>query len=248
MPVIINEHQGAVEVVLNWPEVHNSLRPDDAETLRVALVQQTMRRDINAVVISGTGKSFCSGANLPSIVELVKGGRETVEKTIYAAYQGLFRAIAASPVPVISAVDGAAIGLGADLAFATDVTFAGSKGWISQGWMAAGLIPATGGTLYVARRGGPQAVWRFLTAGKCDAAAAEKLGLVIAVPDGRTAALEMAGKLAAMPGDRVRATRELSRIGSLEDHWRIALQHQVEFLLDPQFPVRAAKLLSRSSS
>ena len=163
-------------VVLDWPDSRNALGPNEARMLRLAF-ESVAGGSAGAIVLSARGNAFCSGGNLRAIIDLVKRGPDTIRETIYAEFQGLFRAIERSSVPVIAAVDGPAVGLGCDLAMAADVTFIGERGWFSQGWIAAGLIPATGGTRLIARRGGGQAIWQFLTEPKIGPARAAEMGL-----------------------------------------------------------------------
>jgi len=125
----------------------------------------------------------------------------------------------------------------------TDVTFMGERAWIAQGWIKAGLIPATGGTLYVAKRGGQQAVWRLLQADRVDAKTAESWGLAIACENARDAALAMAEKITLFPRGPLLAQTSLSRNTHPENHLEEALEHQVEFLTSSEFEARAKALL-----
>lgn len=174
MGIVTRKHgEGVIEVTLDWPDILNAMGPEQARETRTALEAAFAGEDVGAVVLSANGKGFCAGGNLPAIVKLAKGGPDAVRETIYGEFQALFRTIRASPVPVIAAVDGAAVGFGCDLAIAGSATFIGQSGWLRQGWAQVGLIPATGGTFYAAQRGGAQAVWRLLAADRVDGATAE---------------------------------------------------------------------------
>ncbi|MBW7862450.1 MAG: enoyl-CoA hydratase/isomerase family protein [Rhodocyclaceae bacterium] len=246
MPAHLNHHGPVAEVTLDWQEVRNAIGPNEARELRQALEQAVRAPEVGALVLSGAGKAFCAGGNLPALLEVIRaGGKPAIHETIYTEFQGVFRAIDSSPVPVITAVDGPAVGWGCDLALAGSATLIGSKGWLAQGWIKAGLVPATGGTLYTLRRAGPQAVWRMLAADRVDGPTAEQWQLAIACEDARSAALEMAARLAALPRAALRATRQLASIDSFDEHLKIALKHQADFLTDPEFEARAAKLLGR---
>jgi enoyl-CoA hydratase/carnithine racemase len=245
MALIERKHGAVVEITLDWPEVRNAVGPGEGRELRLALERATADETVGAVVLSANGKAFCSGGKLPEIVELASGGPAAVESAIYGEFQGVFRAIRSSPTPVIAAVDGPAIGFGCDLALAGAVTLVGAQGWLAQGWMRAGLIPATGGTLYVAERGGPLAVWKLLAADRVDGPTAERWGLAIACERARDAALEMAAKFAAMPRGPLKALVELSRIGEPQAHLARALEHQTGFITDPGFAEAARVLLAR---
>lgn len=245
MPVITQRHGDVVEIILDWPEVRNALGPAAGRELRLALETIISDLTVGTIVLSARGNAFCAGGNLPEILRSAAAGAEAVRATIYGEFQGIFRAIRQSPVPVITAVDGPAIGLGCDLAIAGNVTFIGANGWISQGWIKAALIPATGGTLYVASRGGEQAVWRLLAADQVDGPTAESWGLAIACDNARSRSLDMAAKLASLPRKPLRAVTRLSRIDDTGEHLRMALDYQIGFITDPEFAQFAKDLLSR---
>jgi enoyl-CoA hydratase/carnithine racemase len=243
MGIRTTHHGEVTEVTLDWPDIRNALGPAQGRELRLALEQAMAAPDVGAIVLSATGKAFCAGGNLPEILRLAQGGAETVRRTIYEEFQGVFRALRESPVPVITAVDGPAIGFGCDLALAGNATFIGAQGWIAQGWIRAGLIPATGGTLYVRQRGGDQAVWRLLAADRVDGPTAQAWGLAIACEQARDAALAMATRLAGYPRGPLKAMQQLARIGEPDAHLEAALAHQIGFITDPGFEGFAKRLL-----
>jgi enoyl-CoA hydratase/carnithine racemase len=243
MGVLTRNIDQVVEITLDWPDIRNALGPVEAAELRQALEAANADGSVAAIVLSANGKAFCAGGNLPEIVRLAAGGKAVVRDTIYREFQGAFRAIRESKVPVIAGVDGAAVGFGCDLAIAGAMTFIGKHGWLAQGWAKLGLVPATGGTLYAIERGGPQAMWRLLTADRVDGPTAEAWGLGIACEDGRAAALAAAARLAALPGEAVRAITHLAGLPEMERHWETALAYQAEFLTSPAFAARAAALL-----
>ncbi len=243
MGVLTSRHADVVELILDWPAIRNALGPSEGRELRLALEAATTDPTVAAVILSSSGKAFCAGGNLPEIVRLAEGGEDAVRTTIYGEFQGIFRAITKSPVPIIAAVNGPAVGFGCDLALAGEVTFIGNKGWLAQGWAKAGLIPATGGTLYVARRGGPQAVWRLLGADRVDGATAEQWGLAIACEDAREDALAMAATLGALPRAGLRAVTDLARISDRDAHLAAALTYQADFITGPDFAIRARAII-----
>jgi enoyl-CoA hydratase/carnithine racemase len=243
MPLLIQRDGAVTELALDWPEVRNALGPLEGRELRLALEAAVADESLAAIVISARGKAFCAGGNLREIVRLAQQGADAVRASIYGEFQGIVRAIRGSPVPVIAAVDGAAVGFGCDLSLAGNVTFIGAQGFISQGWVKAGLIPATGGTLYVAQRAGQQAVWRLLAADRVDGPTAESWGLAIACDNARSSALAMAATLAALPRQPVRAVTQLSRIEDPGEHLARALEFQIGFITGSEFARMVKTLL-----
>lgn len=233
------------ELALAAPEVRNAIGPEEARELRLAIETISASETVHAAILTHRGSSFCAGGNLKKILDLVAGGREKVTDVIYSEFQGLFRAIEAMRQPLICAVDGPAVGLGCDLALAADLTFFGKDASIAQGWAALGLVPAPGGTRSVVRKGGSPALWRLIIEGPMDATQAQANNLGVAVDNALDAARTTAQRIAALPAEAIAATRHLSRIDAFEEHLATALSYQRNFLTDPAFAAKAAKLLSR---
>ena len=246
MPVGIDHQNGITELTLNWPETGNALGPTEARQLRMAFAGIASDACTRVAVLSARGAVFCSGGNLHAITELVKGGADIVRTAIYGEFQELFRNVRDCPVPLFAAVDGPAIGLGADLALAADTVFIGNAGWLKQGWISLGLIPATGGIMDFGRHTAANMFWPFVAASRVTAAEAQSMGLASAVPEGRAAALELAETLAGLPGPQIRALKKLMKIRDPDTHLAAALDDQVRFLTDPAFIERASALLRRS--
>lgn len=243
MGVITRRHGAVAEVTLDWPEVRNALGPMQGRELRLALEAALADPAVGALVLSAEGKAFCAGGNLREILALGRDGPDAVRDKVYGEFQGIFRAITTARVPVITAVEGPAVGFGCDLALAGSATFVGPRGWLAQGWIKAGLIPATGGTHYVKRRGGQQAVFRMLAADRVDGATAEQWNLAIAAEDARGAALKMARTFAAFPRGALEAVVHLAGIDEPAAHLAAALDYQVGFLTHPDFADFAATFL-----
>jgi enoyl-CoA hydratase/carnithine racemase len=246
---VLVSRQGPVAVVtMQWPEQRNALGPEEASEVAAALEEAASPLETSGVVLTGEG-AFCAGGNLKGAVSRRSMSPEERRTLVYGAYQGLIRTLVELPLPTVAAVDGAAVGMGLDIALACDTRFVGPDGWLSQGWGRVSLVPATGGVLLLGLRS-PNALWRLLEdQPRLDAATAEALGVAeSALP---TTALqrsvERVEKLSSMTRASLQAYAELSRDHlrrHLDDHMQLGLRHQLGLLADPDFAARVSKALS----
>jgi enoyl-CoA hydratase/carnithine racemase len=251
MGVTVETKDRAVIVTMRWTERRNALGPDEAVAVGDAIEKAAASDDARALVFTGEG-AFCAGGDLASFAHV--SATHTVEEirtTVYGKVQRIVRLLRDFPLPTIAAVDGAAVGLGADLALACDTRFLGPKGWLRQGWGTAGLISATGGTWFVekARRG---MLWELLAdQPKLDAAAAVERGLADDAGSAETAlaaALDRAEKLAAVPRDVLSAYAALSRPAGwpADDYFETCADYQSRFIGSERFRTMAAEILGRA--
>jgi 2-(1,2-epoxy-1,2-dihydrophenyl)acetyl-CoA isomerase len=162
----------------------------------------------------------------------------------------MIRSIRDSPVPIISAVDGAAVGLGMDLALAADLCFVGPKGWLRQGWGQAGIIAGTGGVSFLqAIR--PGLLWKLLASQeRLDAQLCHELGIAeIGSPTALDAARECAASLATLGRDVVNAYTRLARpcTWPSEDHFNMCAEIQARLIGSENFRELAARVLASSA-
>lgn len=179
---IISETSGDVVILtLNRPAVMNALTSSLRRELLDAITRagQTAR----ALVLTGAGRAFCSGQDLADATGL---GATDMERLLREEYEPLLNAIYDCPIPTICAVNGAAVGAGANLALAADVVIAAHSASFSQSFTRIGLIPDAGGTYWLPRQiGMPRAMGAALFADKISAPQAAAWGMIFeAVPDG----------------------------------------------------------------
>ena len=161
-------------VTLNRPDVMNALSTQMRAEITDAVLEGG--KSARVVVLTGAGKSFCSGQDL--------GDRATaanldLERTLRDEYVPMLRAIFDCPVPTISAVNGAAAGAGANLALAADVVIATESAFFLQAFTRIGLIPDAGGTYYLPRQMGmAKALGAALFADKITARQADDWGMI----------------------------------------------------------------------
>jgi len=133
-------------------------------------------KDARVLVLTGKGRAFCSGQDLS---DRANAANLDMERTLRDEYGPMLRAIFDSPIPTISAVNGAAAGAGANLALAADVVIASESAYFLQAFTRIGLIPDAGGTYWMTRgMGAAKAMGAALFADKISAKQADDWGLI----------------------------------------------------------------------
>jgi 2-(1,2-epoxy-1,2-dihydrophenyl)acetyl-CoA isomerase len=155
------------------------------EALKAAAVGPEAKR---AVVITGEGRGFCSGANLqtgPNGAKLEPGGKLDAGAALEAVLNPMVSAIRDLPIPVVTAVNGAAAGIGCSIGLMGDLIVCGEGGYFLQAFRRLGLVP-DGGSTYILPRmvGKARAMEMMLLGEKILSAQALEWGLVNrVVPD-----------------------------------------------------------------
>jgi enoyl-CoA hydratase/carnithine racemase len=174
------------------------------------------------MVLTGSGGSFCSGADLKEALADLDRGLSLGERL--APFQAAIRSIAGAPQPVLAAVDGAAVGFGADLALACDLRLLSERAYIQEKFVGIGLMPDGGGTYHLARLIGPGRALELLMLGeKVEASRALELGLANRVHPAASLfdeALALARRLADGPPlalARIKQATRLSLGGTLDE-------------------------------
>ncbi|MEU6538012.1 enoyl-CoA hydratase-related protein [Streptomyces sp. NPDC047000] len=201
-------------LTLSRPETLNALTPGMRERVIALLSEASADPDVRAVVVTGTGRGFCAGADLrggtTATGERVVGD---VSRMLRLGAQRLIAAVLDCEKPVLAAVNGTAAGLGAHLALACDLVLAAESARFVEVFVRRGLVPDAGGAYLLPRLIGPQRAKELMFFGDAlPAPEAERLGLVNrVVPDAeleKTAA-EWATRLAAGPTRALALTKQL---------------------------------------
>lgn len=200
--VSIESVQGVAWLRFNRPDTLNAVSTAALSALAAALEES---RDADAVVITGAGRAFCTGADL---------GTDVTGETVAAA-GAVVSLIAAIPAPVIAAVNGPAAGVGASIAFACDVVLAAESAFFLLPFLPLGLVPDGGATHTVVTAAGRIRAGRMAFGGeRIPAALAAEWGLVgETVPDADLISRvdEMAARLCSAPRAAVSETKRLLR-------------------------------------
>lgn len=165
---------------LNDEKTFNSLNKTALRELRTFVHDGSRDENVRCLAISGRGKAFCSGQNLKDAMSFSDPDEERViQRIVIDYYNPLVKEIAQARKPVISLVNGPAVGAGAMLALICDFTLATESSYFSQAFVNIGLIPDTGGTYWLPKLlGRQQANYLAFTGKKITATDAKKLGLI----------------------------------------------------------------------
>ncbi|GAA4644013.1 enoyl-CoA hydratase/isomerase [Pontixanthobacter gangjinensis] len=168
------EREGPLMVItLNRPERLNAMAPGMADEIGNAFYDLG---DARAVLITGEGKGFCSGADLSARSSDSKGGSH---QALQNHYNPAINQVLRAPVPVICAVNGPAAGVGCSLALAADFTIASKSAYFLQAFVNIGLVPDGGSTWLLTRAIGRARATRMMMLGeKISGEQAEDWGLV----------------------------------------------------------------------
>jgi enoyl-CoA hydratase/carnithine racemase len=150
-PIVCEVAGAAVWLRLNRPEVLNALGPESVAGLHAGLEAAAFNPEVRSVVITGTGRAFCAGADL----NVGSGDDGHAEVTQFVeSVSALLRRIETYPKPVIAAVNGIALGGGFELVLACDIVVAAAGARLGDGHAVYGFVPAGGATVRLPRRVG----------------------------------------------------------------------------------------------
>jgi 2-(1,2-epoxy-1,2-dihydrophenyl)acetyl-CoA isomerase len=216
------ERDGAVAVVtLNRPERRNALTVELKEALLAALTEVAADGAVRAVVLTGTGKSFCVGQDLGEHVESLRGNASTSFSTVERHYNPIVRTLATMPKPVVCAINGGAVGAGLGFALACDLRVAAEGATFATAFSAIGLTADSGLSATLTHSlGAARAIELLLLGEPFDAAHALASGLVRAVVPADEvlgAALALAQRLAAGPTLAYAEIKKAVAIGAVSD-------------------------------
>ncbi|MBX7497185.1 enoyl-CoA hydratase/isomerase family protein [Qipengyuania sp. 6B39] len=163
-------------ITLNRPERLNACPPEMADEIFDAIRNLG---DARAVLLTGEGRAFCSGADLSARGERSVTGGEGAFQSLTKHYNPMVQTLATLPVPVVSAVQGPAAGVGCSIALAADFVLAGKSGYFLQAFVNIGLVPDGGSSWMLPRLVGTAQATRMMMLGeKIHGEEAERIGLI----------------------------------------------------------------------
>ncbi|HKR63333.1 MAG TPA: enoyl-CoA hydratase/isomerase family protein [Thermoanaerobaculia bacterium] len=179
--LLLESNDGVLTVTLNRPEVHNAFN-DELIAEAVDLFSSIDAAAIRAVVLQGTGKNFCAGADLNWMSRMVSYTRdENVRDSSQLAK--MYALMNECPVPLVGRIHGAAIGGGVGLVSVCDIAIAARETQFGLSEVKLGILPAVISPYVIGKIGQSHARALFLTGERFNAERAQQIGLVHRVVD-----------------------------------------------------------------
>jgi 2-(1,2-epoxy-1,2-dihydrophenyl)acetyl-CoA isomerase len=196
---------GVAVITLSDPSTLNAAGLDLMNELGAAVDAAIADPSVRAIVLTGEGRGFCSGANLSGGGATGRGGDapDGPNQALLQIYNPFVSKLRRSPKPLVAAVNGVAAGVGVSLALACDLVVAAESSYFLLAFRRIGLVPDGGATWMLPRLVGKARAMELMLLGeKLPAATALEWGLINrCVPDAETLpkALELAQALASGP-------------------------------------------------
>ena len=222
MSLLTIEKRGHVAILtLNRPDAMNALgMPGDGDQIQAVCEEINDDAEVRCVVLTGAGRAFSAGGDVKAMkaregafggsgVQIRDGYRRNIHRVVRSIY-GL-------EVPSIAAINGAAIGLGMDVACMADIRIAADTAKMGVTFLKLGLIPGDGGAWLLPRTiGMSRAAEMLFTGDVIDAATAAAWGLVsrvVPAAELMDAAIALAEKIAQQPPHALRLAKSLLKQG-----------------------------------
>lgn len=247
--VRVTDHGGVRVLTLDRPERRNALDLDDRRELVVALRAASADPQCRALILTGSGEVFSAGGDISSMSSDPVVARARLDLANQVA-----RELVGTDLPVISAVEGGAFGLGLSLACAGDLVVAGASASFAASFARIGLVSDTGLSWTLPRRVGPgRARTMLLTARTVRADEAHRIGLVDELVEDGSAldrALELATQVGSLSAPATAATKRMMVHcdDPLDEMLDLEARVQVELLAGADFAEGRDAFLERRSA
>lgn len=239
-PLLVKRRDDRVVATLNRPDKRNAI--DQATIDALHALCEELEAEPRTLILTGAGGVFASGADIAQLRE------RRAADALAGINANAFVRINELPMPVIAAVDGWALGGGAELAFAADIRIATPDARFGNPETGLGIIPAAGATWRLKEIVGEARAAELLLTGRIvDAAEALSIGLITGVhpaADLLTEAHAIADRIAKNDRDATIATKRVLR-APRADHPRVDLESQAVLFESPEKHRRMTEFLER---
>jgi 2-(1,2-epoxy-1,2-dihydrophenyl)acetyl-CoA isomerase len=201
--VTLERRGGELRITLNRPDSMNAWDKQLGTELLEAVREAAADDAVRAVVVTGAGRAFSSGADLRAGFDPTPEGHPDVQTVLHERYHPIIRGLRELPKPVLAAVNGPAVGIGCSLALACDLIVARESAYFLLAFVNIGLVPDGGSSLLVPERVGlARAAEMAMLGERVGARQALEWGLinrVVADDEFERAVDDLAARLAAGP-------------------------------------------------
>ncbi|HEX7264121.1 MAG TPA: enoyl-CoA hydratase [Candidatus Dormibacteraeota bacterium] len=226
----VHVENGVGLIQLNRPEKMNAIGAVTRKQLSEAIKQVERDDDVRVVVLTGSGRAFCSGADVTEMAQ--EGGMrspEDVGNVLRNEYMPMLTRLRTMPKPVIAAMNGPAVGIGASYALACDIRIAVPEAYLLEAFVNIGLAPDGGVSWLLPRMAGTGVAYEMFFTGKpLSATDAHRLGIINRlVPADRLEAevRELAAQLVSQPRQAMAAAKRAVN-HALESSYEEALEFE----------------------
>lgn len=230
MPLHLERRDRVAVITIDDPQRKNALSPEMVDAIVTTVGRLNDDESVGALVVTGAGSAFCSGADLGNLVKLTaaEGGDPTEVREIYNG----FLAFRDSPLPTVAAVNGPAVGAGMNLALVCDVRVTCPSARFDTRFAQIGLHPGGGHVWMVDRLAGPQTTAAMALFGeRVDGERAVSLGLAWkCVDEGELvdAAVAMAARAASVPRDLMTEVKQTLRDAPWQPDFEAAVTTELD--------------------
>ncbi len=173
--ILFESSIGIATLTLNRPEVFNAFNEQQSGEVMDALKNCEKDKTIRVLILTGSGKAFCSGQDLKSIA----GSKRSLSESLYKRYNPMIRAMRNLPIPVICKLNGVAAGAGCSMALASDMIIASENASLIEVFINVGLVLDSGSSYFLPRLVGSTKAFELATMGtKVSAHQAYEWGMV----------------------------------------------------------------------
>jgi enoyl-CoA hydratase/carnithine racemase len=223
--VIFEVADRVATLTFNQPATRNAISDEGMIDEIVSVLSLIpARQDISVLIVTGAGEAFSSGGNVKKMQAkdgIFAGSAMDIQQSYRLGIQRIPLALYELEVPVIAAVNGAAVGAGFDVAMMCDLRLASTTARFGETFLNLGIIPGDGGAWFLPRALGHQRAAELTFTGRLvDADEALRLGIVLEVlppADLMARVQELAAQIAAKPPQALRLGKRLLRAGQAMD-------------------------------
>ncbi len=147
--VIWEQSGGVGRLTLNRPDTLNAWTAQFGRELKLVIEGEAADVSVRAVLITGAGRGFSSGADLKAGFEPAEDGMPDIRHELHDIYHPVIAGVRRLPKPVLAAINGPAVGIGCSLALACDLVMAAESAFLGLAFVNIGLMPDGGSTAFV---------------------------------------------------------------------------------------------------